>query len=108
LTGEVRPFWDPPWRIDRRLSITAVLVRRQDDQADKRERKGVMTMMLYDMSQQYQAERIKSAAERRRADAELGMMAADVSRLWRRVTRPLRALGGFRTSSSTVSGCEAR
>ena len=48
-------------------------------------------MMLYDMSVQYQAERIKTAAEQRRADEQLGMMAAEVSRLWRRVTRPARA-----------------
>ena len=45
-------------------------------------------MMLYDMSVQHQAERIKTAAEQRRADEQLGMMAAEVSRLWRRVTRP--------------------
>jgi len=52
----------------------------------------VITMMFYDMTQQYHAERIKTVAERRRADAELGMMAAEVSRIWRRVTRPARAL----------------
>ncbi len=47
--------------------------------------------MFYDMTQQYHAERTRTAAERRRADAELGMMAAEVSRLWRRLTRPARA-----------------
>ena len=36
-------------------------------------------MMLYDMSVQYQAERIKTAAEQRRADEQLGMMAAELS-----------------------------
>ena len=55
-----------------------------------------MTMMLYDMTAQYQAERIKTAAEQRRADEQLGMMAAEMSRLWRRVTRPVQALRGFR------------
>ena len=55
-----------------------------------------MTMMLYDMSVQYQAERIKTAAEQRRADEQLGMMAAELSWLWQRVTRPVRALSGLR------------
>ena len=53
-------------------------------------------MMLYDMTTQYQVERIKTAAEQRRADDQLGMMAAKVSRFWRRVTRPAQALRGFR------------
>ena len=52
-------------------------------------------MMLYDMTTQYQIERIKTAAEQRRADDQLGMMAAEVSRFWRRVTRPAQALRGF-------------
>ena len=42
-----------------------------------------MTMMFYDMSQQYHAERPKTAAEQRRADMRLGMMAAEVSGAWR-------------------------
>ena len=45
-------------------------------------------MMMDDMSRQYHAERIMSAAERRRADEQLGRMAARVSRFWRRATRP--------------------
>jgi hypothetical protein len=49
-----------------------------------------MTMMMYDMSRQYHAERTMSAAERRRADEQLGRMAARVSRFWRRATRPAR------------------
>ena len=53
----------------------------------------VIKMMFYDMSQQYHVERIRTAAEYRRADAEIGMMAAEISRIWRRVTRPARALG---------------
>jgi hypothetical protein len=48
-------------------------------------------MMPYDMSRVYHAERIKTAAEQRRADDQLGMMAAGVSRRWRRLTRPVRA-----------------
>ena len=54
-----------------------------------------MTMMFYNMTQPYQAGRIKSADEQRRADEQLGMMAAEVSRLWQRLTRPARALRGF-------------
>jgi hypothetical protein len=53
-------------------------------------------MMLYDMTTQYQAERIKSTAEQRRADDQLGMMAAEVSRFWQRVFRPARIVRGFR------------
>lgn len=58
----------------------------------EREREDVMTMMFYDMTRQYQAERIKSAAELRRADADIGMMAAEVSRLWRRLIGPVRGM----------------
>ena len=57
---------------------------------------GVITMMLYDMTTQYQAERIRSAAELRRADDQLGMMAAEVSRLWQRVIHPAQIVRGFR------------
>jgi hypothetical protein len=49
-------------------------------------------MMFYDMTRQYQAERMRSAAELRRADAELGMMAAEAARLWRRLSSPARAV----------------
>ncbi len=45
-------------------------------------------MMLYAMTVPYRAERIKTADEQRRADEQLGMMAAEVSRLWRHVIRP--------------------
>ena len=51
-------------------------------------------MMIYDMSRQYHAERIMSAAEQRRADEQLGRMAARVSNFWRRATRPARKLSG--------------
>ena len=51
-------------------------------------------MMIYDMSRQYHAERIMSAAEQRRADAKLGRMAARVSNLWRWATGPARKLAG--------------
>ena len=49
-------------------------------------------MMFCDMTRQYQAERTKSAAELRRADAELGMMAAEAARRWRRLSSPARAV----------------
>jgi hypothetical protein len=55
-----------------------------------------MTMMMYDMSRQYHAERIMSAAEQRRADEQLGRMAARRSELWRRATRPFRLMAGQR------------
>lgn len=51
-------------------------------------------MMMYDMTRLYQAERTQTAAERRRADDDRGMLAAAVSRRWQRVTRPARALFG--------------
>ncbi len=54
-----------------------------------------MTMMFYDMSRQYHAERIQTPAERRRADEEAGMMAAEMSQLWQRLTRPARILRGL-------------
>jgi hypothetical protein len=63
-----------------------------------------MTMMMYDMSRQYHAERIMSAAERRRADEQLGRMAARTSRFWRRATRSPRALRGLRASGATIGG----
>jgi hypothetical protein len=47
-------------------------------------------MMIYDMTLQHQAERPMSMAEQRRADEQLGRMAARVSRAWRRATRPAR------------------
>jgi hypothetical protein len=51
-------------------------------------------MMIYDMSRQYHAERIMSSAEQRRADEQLGRMAARVSNFWRRATRPAGKLSG--------------
>jgi hypothetical protein len=57
-------------------------------------------MMFYGMAQQYHAERIRSAAEQRRADAELGMMAADLSGLWRRIVRALAPRAVLRTRYS--------
>jgi len=70
------------------VSSAASPVRRHGDP----ERQDVMAMMFYDMTQQYQASRTKSAAELRRADAELGMMAATAARRWRRLTSPARAV----------------
>ena len=45
-------------------------------------------MMPFQSYQIYQAERPKTVAETRRADDQLGAMAANVSRLWRYATRP--------------------
>ena len=61
-------------------------------------------MMIYDMTMQHQAERRMSAAEQRRADEQLGRMAARTSKLWRRATRPTRALRGLRASGVTIGG----
>jgi hypothetical protein len=49
-------------------------------------------VMPYGAYQLYQAGRVKTDAERRQADIELGMRAAAVSRLWSEVTRPVPAL----------------
>ena len=51
-------------------------------------------MMFYDMSRQYHAERPRTAAEQRRADMRLGMMAAEISGAWQRAAAPARALRG--------------
>jgi hypothetical protein len=68
------------------------------------ENEDVMAMMMYDMSRQYHAERVKSVADQRRADEQLGRMAARASGLWRRATRPARALRELRASGVTISG----
>lgn len=56
-------------------------------------------MMIYDMSREYHAQRIMTAAEQRRADEQAGRMAAEVSRFWRQLTRPARALRPSRTAA---------
>ena len=62
-------------------------------------------MMMYDMSRPYQAERIMTAAERRRADEQAGRMAAEVSRLWQRyLTRPARVLRALWMPGVTIGG----
>ena len=65
-------------------------------------------MMMYDMSRQYHAERIMSVAERRRADEQLGRMAARTSELWRRATRPFRPTAGQRPGYARVTAPNAR
>jgi hypothetical protein len=65
--------------------------------------RGVITMMLYDMTAQYQAERIKSTGEQRRADEHLGTMAAEVSRLWQHITRPAHTLRGLRAGHTRTA-----
>ena len=56
-------------------------------------------MMIYDMTLQHQAERRMSAAEQRRADEQLGRMAARTSELWR-----LRPFGRRRGSAPATPG----
>jgi hypothetical protein len=70
-----------------------------------------MTMMVYDMGRQYHAERIMSAGERRRADAQAGQLAAAAAQAWQRaqawpryLTRPVRALRALRMPGATISG----
>jgi hypothetical protein len=63
-----------------------------------------MTMMMYDMGRQYHAERIMTAAEQRRADEQAGRMAAEVSRVWQRLTRPARVLRALRMPGVTITG----
>jgi hypothetical protein len=67
-----------------------------------------MTMMIYDMTLQHQAERRMSAAEQRRADEQLGRMAARTSALWRRATRPFRLTAGQRPRLRPVTASNAR
>jgi hypothetical protein len=83
------------------VSIGGVPVRRHGD-SQASENEDVTTMMLYDMSRVYHAERIKTAAEQRRADDELGMMAAGVSRRWQRLTRTVRVR---RARASGTAAC---
>ena len=64
-----------------------------------------MAMMVYDMGRQYHAERVMNAAERRRADEQVGKMAAEMSRVWQRyLTRPARALRALRVPGATIGG----
>ena len=49
-------------------------------------------MMPYDTYRLYQAQRVKSAAEVRRADEQAARLAAAGSWLFRGITRPARAL----------------
>jgi hypothetical protein len=86
------------------VSIRGGRVRRQDD-GSASEREDVMTMMMCDTSRQYDAERIMTAGERRRADEQAGQQAAEVARLWQRyLTRPARALRAMRVPGVTIGG----
>ena len=51
-------------------------------------------MMPYQSYQVYQAERPKTLGEIRRADDQLGHLAANMSRLWQHATRPIALLRG--------------
>jgi hypothetical protein len=57
-------------------------------------------MMSYDSYRLYQVERAKSSAEIRRAEEQLGRLAAVASSLFRRVTRPVRAVRGPYSSAA--------
>jgi hypothetical protein len=65
-------------------------------------------MMMYDMGRQYHAERTMSAAERRRADEQAGQLAAEASRVGRRLrlglSRPVRALRALWLPGVTIGG----
>jgi hypothetical protein len=67
-----------------------------------------MTMMIYDMTLQHQAERRMSPAEQQRADEQLGRMAARTSELWRRATRPFRLTAEPRPGCAQVTASNAR
>lgn len=63
---------------------------------------GSVTMMPYQAYQLYQAERAKTAAEIRHADAQLGELSRALSAAWRHASRPtavLRALLGAAAGS---------
>ena len=62
-------------------------------------------MIPYQSYQVYQAERTKTAAEIRLADEQLGHMAANMSWLWRRATRPVAR---FRSPSPSPSSALAQ
>jgi hypothetical protein len=70
----------------------------------------VVDVMPYHSYQLYQAERVKTDAGRRQADVAQGMIAAEVSRLWRDVTRPVGALLRYRArgNPATVTAIESR
>lgn len=64
-----------------------------------------MQMMMYDLGRQYDAERIMTAGERRRADEQAGQLAAEVSRRWQRyLARPARALRALWMPGVTIGG----
>jgi hypothetical protein len=56
----------------------------------------VVNVMPYDGFKMYEAEKVKTHAERRQADIRQGMMAAELSGLWHHITRPLGALHRYR------------
>jgi hypothetical protein len=62
-------------------------------------------MMPYQAYQVYQAERPKTAAEIRRADEQLGHMAANMSWLWQRATRPVARFRSPSRASALAQEC---
>jgi hypothetical protein len=61
-------------------------------------------MMTYPVGLLYQAERVKSDAERRQADAATGMMAADLSQFRDDVARFVTALSRHRRKGYAAAG----
>ncbi len=55
--------------------------------------------MPYSVYALYEAERVKTGADRRQADIAQGVMTAELSRLCRSLTRPLAVLRRSRTRS---------
>jgi hypothetical protein len=56
----------------------------------------VVNVIPYDGFQMYEAERVRTGAERRQADIRQGVMAAELSGLWQDIARPLGALHRYR------------
>jgi hypothetical protein len=74
------------------VSVAGGLDRREGDRAAANEKpEDVINVMPYFAYPLYQAERSRSGAGRREADARLGALAASAARLWRGAARPRRA-----------------
>jgi len=61
-------------------------------------------MMPYSVNLLYQAERVKTDAERRQADAETGMMTADLSQFWNDIVRLVSVLRRHRWKRYPAAG----
>jgi hypothetical protein len=65
-------------------------------------------MMPYQVYQQFQAERTKTAAEIRRADKQLGELSRGLSSAWRHATRPKAVLSALRGAFAVTGSGNAR